>query len=86
MLAHLQGYYIVDALLATVGNMFRGKGQKSFKYPSEPYDLNLDFEKGLDMEDEQQREIAIKRRDFVTNLNNMFRDLDRTLQEREDGN
>lgn len=86
MLLHLEGMYFADALLSTVGNMFRGKGQQAFKYPSEPYDLNLDFEKGLDISDETERDIAIKRRNFVTNLNNMFRNIDKTLQERNDGN
>lgn len=85
MLFHLQGHYFADALLATVGNMFRGKGQQPFKYPSEPFELNLDGEE-IDIEDKEQREIAMKRRNFVTNLNNMFRDIDKTLQERNDGN
>lgn len=86
MLFHLQGHYFADALLATVGNMFRGKGQRAFEYPDEPYDLNFDFEDGLDMTDDAEREIALKRRNFVTNLNNMFRSIDQTLQERNDGN
>lgn len=86
MLFHLQGHYFADALLATVGNMFRGKGQQAFKYPREPYDLNFDYEEGLNMDDEKERDIALKRRNFVTNLNNMFRDIDKTLQERNDGN
>lgn len=86
MLMHLQGMYFVDALLATVGNMFRGKGQKSFSYPTEPYTFDFDFEKGLDMNDKEKREVAIKRRNFVTQLNNLFRDIDHTLQERDDGN
>ena len=84
-LMHLQGMYFVDALLATVGNMFRGRGQKAFQYPKEPYSFDFDFEKGLDMENEQEREIAIKRRDFVTQLNNLFRDIDHNLQEKDDG-
>ena len=82
MLAYLQGQYFAEALLATVCNMFRSKGQQPYKYPSKPYELNLD----LNIDDEEEREIEIKRRDFVTNLNNMFRDIDKTLQERNDGN
>lgn len=85
MLMHVQGMYFTDALLVTVGNMFRGKGQRAFTYPKEPYPFDFDFEKGLDMESEEQKEIAIKRRDFVTQLNNLFRDIDNTLQERDDG-
>lgn len=82
MLAYLQGQYFAEALLSTVCNMFRSKGQQPYKYPSKPYELNLD----LNIDDEEEREIEIKRRDFVTNLNNMFRDIDKTLQERNDGN
>ena len=36
-MAHLQGIYFADALNATVGNMFRGKGQKPYEYPKQPY-------------------------------------------------
>lgn len=74
MLMHLQGMYMVDALLATVGNMFRGKSQKAFQYPKEPYTFDFDYEEGLE---EKDRDIAIKRRDFVTQLNNLFRDMER---------
>ena len=80
MLYHLQGRYFMDALLATVGNMFRGKGQKAFNYPKEPYDLNLDLPK---IENEEDAKLAMQRRNFVTHLNNMFRDIDKTLQERD---
>ncbi len=83
MLYHLEGMYFADALLATVGNMFRGKGQKAFEYPKEPYTLDLEYEKGLDMADAKEREIALKRRQFVTQLNNLFRDIDTALKEKE---
>jgi hypothetical protein len=33
----VQGLYIRDALLCTVGNMFSGKGAKKHEYPKEPY-------------------------------------------------
>ena len=33
----MQGWYIRDALLSTVGNMFADKGAKPFEYPKEPY-------------------------------------------------
>lgn len=33
----VQGLYIRDALLCTVGNMFSGKGSKKHEYPKEPY-------------------------------------------------
>lgn len=82
---HLQGMYFVDALRATVCNMFRSKGQKPYEYPSEPYTFDYDYEDGLDMEDEEQRDIAIQRRNFVAKLNTLFGEIDQSLQEREDG-
>ena len=33
----MQGLYVRDALLATVGNMFAEKGAKPIEYPGEPY-------------------------------------------------
>ena len=82
MMMHLQGIYFVDALLATVGNMFKGKGQKAFKYPKEPYTLDLEYEEGLGQSDEE-REIALKRRQFVTQLNNLFRDIDTAIEDKK---
>lgn len=79
MLLHLEGMYFVDALLATVGNMFRGKGSKAYEYPKEPFTLDLEYEEGLDMEDEKEREIALGRRQFVTHINNLFRELDKAI-------
>lgn len=80
MLFHLEGMYFADALLATVGNMFRGRGQKTFEYPKEPYTLDLEYEEGLDMSDDDNVKIARARRNFVTQLNNMFRDIDKALE------
>lgn len=85
MLYHLEGLYFSEALLATVGNMFMGKGQKAFEYPKEPYTLDLEYEDGLDMTDKEDREVALKRRQFVTNLNNIFRDIDKAIGEKKDG-
>lgn len=33
----LQGVYVRDALICTVGNMFAGKSGKQYEYPKEPY-------------------------------------------------
>lgn len=33
----MQGVYIVEALKATVCNMFRKNGQAPYEYPSEPF-------------------------------------------------
>lgn len=83
MLYHLEGKYFMDALLATVGNMFRGRGQKAFEYPDEPITLDLEYEKGLDMSDDADRDIALQRRNFVTQLNNMFRDLEPVVERKK---
>ena len=83
MLYHLEGMYFMDALLATVGNMFRGRGQKAFEYPDEPITLDLEYEKGLDMTDDADRDIALQRRNFVTQLNNMFRDLEPVVERKK---
>lgn len=80
MLYHLEGMYFADALCATVGNMFRGRGKKAFEYPKEPYTLDLEYEEGLDMSDEENVDIARQRRNFVTQLNNLFRDLEPVLE------
>ena len=82
MMYHLEGMYFMDALLATVGNMFKSKGHKPFEYPKEPYTLDLEYEKDLDMTNDEDREIALKRRQFVTHLNNIFRDIDTALGDR----
>ena len=61
-MAHLQGIYIRDALLSTVGNMFSSKHSKTIEYPEKPYDLNLDG-----MKDEREKESQIEL--FVGQLN-----------------
>lgn len=63
MIAHLQGAYIVEALLTTVGNMLSDKNSKKHEYPSQPYDLNLD---GKKTEREQESQLQL----LKANLNN----------------
>lgn len=82
-LCHLQGRYFAEALLATVGNMLSSKGKK-FEYPDEPYTLNFEYEEDLDMANDEDRQIAIGRVNFVSNLNRLFGDIERTL-EKDDG-
>lgn len=43
-IAYVQGSYVRDALLATVGNMFSKKGAKPIEYPKEPYELGSHHE------------------------------------------
>jgi hypothetical protein len=38
----MQGLYIRDALLSTVGNMFSGKNDTPIEYPKEPYPITAD--------------------------------------------
>ena len=38
----MQGLYIRDALLSTVGNMFAGKGATPIEYPAEPYPVTAE--------------------------------------------
>ena len=57
LICFLQGRYIVDSLLCTVGNMFSKKGAKNHEYPKEPYDLNPEEERELT---EEEKEIQVK--------------------------
>ena len=61
-MAHLQGAYIREALLSTVGNMFSAKNSQKFDYPDKPYDLNLDGKK-----EEREKESQIEA--FTASLN-----------------
>ena len=38
----IQGLYVRDALMATVGNMFAGKSDKKNEYPREPYPVTAE--------------------------------------------
>ena len=38
----MQGLYVRDAMLATVGNMFADKSAKKNEYPSEPYPVTME--------------------------------------------
>ena len=38
----MQGWYIRDALLSTVGNMFAGKNSTPIEYPAEPYPVTAE--------------------------------------------
>lgn len=55
-MAHLQGAYIREAIVSTVGNMFSSKTSKQFDYPEKPYDLDLDGKKE-EREKESQLEL-----------------------------
>lgn len=54
--AWLQGLYIMNALDATVGNMFREKGSQRAEYPEEPFSVRKKREKQERTEEEKDRD------------------------------
>lgn len=67
IMAHLQGMYFVEALMATVGNMLSSKRSKTHEYPSSPYDLNLD---GHKEDREQERKIQLIKAQLTNAMTN----------------
>lgn len=65
-ISYLQGAYIREALLSTVGNMFTKKQSEKIEYPDKPYDLDLD---GRKEEREKERQLEI----FTASLDNAMR-------------
>lgn len=63
-MAFIQGRYFLQALLATVGNMFRDKGSKPHSYPDKPYSQNKEVPL-TEEEIQRQREL------FIANLKTM---------------
>lgn len=50
------GLYVLSALNATVGNMFKKQGQTPFEYPSEPFSLTIKKEKAKKTEEDEEKE------------------------------
>ena len=67
VVAFVQGRYMVDALLCTVGNMLNGKNNTRFEYPERAYSLK-DKEEQL-----TEEEIKSQRQLFVAALQTMER-------------
>ena len=71
MMSYVQGRYFVDALLSTVGNMFKGKHAKAFEYPKEPYPL---FEEKVELTEEeikrQRNNLILSLKIMQSNFNN----------------
>ena len=63
-MAFVQGRYMVEALLCTVGNMLGGKNAK-FSYPEQPYSM-VKQEKEL-----TEDEIELQRQQFIAALETM---------------
>jgi hypothetical protein len=51
----VQGLYVRDALICTVGNMFSGKGSQKHEYPKEPYAITE-----LEIREREEREAKIR--------------------------
>ena len=51
----IQGLYVRDALISTVGNMFAGKGSTKQNYPAEPYPITME-----EVAEKQEREAKRK--------------------------
>ena len=66
-MAHLQGAYFAEALMATVGNMLSDKHSKKHEYPDKPYDLNLDGNKD---DRETERQLQLFAAQLTTRMNN----------------
>ena len=66
--AFVQGRYMVEALLCTVGNMF-GKNSK-FSYPEQPYSVTIkEHELTEDEIEEQRQQFIAALRTMETNFN-----------------
>lgn len=56
LLMFCMGVYVRDALLCTVGNMFRKKGAKELTYPDRPYPFFEENGAGRELSEEEQRQ------------------------------
>ena len=76
---HLQGVYFADALVATVGNMFRKKGTTPMEYPQEPYRIFPYTEEELEEKKEKELQKAI------AYFNNMMAESKRKKKKKQQG-
>lgn len=61
-MAYIQGIYIAEAILSTVGNQLSDKHSKKFEYPDKPIDFNFDGNK-----EEREKESQLEK--FTASLN-----------------
>ena len=54
--AWVNGLYVLNALNATVGNMFRKSGQQPFEYPKEPFSISKLKESKPKTEEDSEKE------------------------------
>lgn len=75
--AHLQGQYFAEAILATVGNIFKKKTSKSYEYPKKPYKFDDPNKEFTEEELQKQREL------FVAKLQVMKTNFELTHRKKE---
>lgn len=78
-IAYLNGIYVREALVSTVGNMFLGKGKKPYEYPDKPIELS-GKEREL-TEDEKE----LQRQNFLASLFTMQSNFERNKKEKGEG-
>lgn len=72
VMAYVQGIYVRDALLCTVGNMFKSKG-KPYEYPEEPHEL-FGVKKKIEEEVELTEDDKIARTDALFTRLSLMKD------------
>lgn len=79
-LMYIGGQYMMSAINATVGNMFKGKGRQAIKYEQEPFDIYM--EKTLNIHDDMtDSEVAEETDKLWSQLDTLFSSL--TPQKKE---
>ena len=81
--AWLNGTYVLQALNATVGNMFRKSGQTPAEYPAEPYSTTKAREKREKRAEEEERE-ATWALAWMTNFVNVGKNFGKNKKQRSD--
>lgn len=81
LIAYIQGQYIVEALLCTVGNMFSDKKSSAFEYPNKPYELGKSKEELTEEELQIQRDVFVAR--YMTMMHNFNLSKEQKGQEQE---
>ena len=69
-MAYIQGAYFLEALMASVGNMFKKKGQKANEYPDKPYSLDTETPKQDKDETEEERQRKLFAAQLSTAMSN----------------
>ncbi len=67
--SHLQGQYFLEALYASVGNMFKPKSTKPHEYPKKPYERQVSKELSEEEKREQTEKLFMSLRLMEVNFN-----------------